>query len=341
MSAADPPDEQPLVSLVLLAYNQEDYVTAAIEGALAQDYTNLEIILSDDRSADSTFEIIEAVARDYTGPHRVRLNRTPSNNGILGHLYNAVGVAQGELIVAAAGDDISMPNRVSALVKRWRESGADGLSSGWSVIDSAGRLLQPGGAPQRAAVEPADYFPSPGFTKIFGVTSAYARSVFSSIRLPDFPILTEDFFFTLMLSLQGRRIEYIAEPLVLYRVHAGALTHRGGGPVDYALEERKNQRLSGYAVLLLRYFDSCTAEGAGAAKVDLTALRSDIGFLEFQARWIEAPVLDRIRAARRARTWPQVKWILPRLFGVNFLVAQKRARDFFRDAIVSKLLRRG
>jgi cellulose synthase/poly-beta-1,6-N-acetylglucosamine synthase-like glycosyltransferase len=40
-------DNRPLVSFILLTYNQERFVNEAVEGALAQTYTPLEIIISD------------------------------------------------------------------------------------------------------------------------------------------------------------------------------------------------------------------------------------------------------------------------------------------------------
>ena len=48
----------PLMTMLLISYNQEKSIAAAIEGALAQDYQNLEIVISDDASADNTFSLI-------------------------------------------------------------------------------------------------------------------------------------------------------------------------------------------------------------------------------------------------------------------------------------------
>ena len=58
----------PLISFVLLAYKQEKYIREAVEGAFAQTYSPLEIILSDDASPDGTFEIIQEMAAAYQGP---------------------------------------------------------------------------------------------------------------------------------------------------------------------------------------------------------------------------------------------------------------------------------
>lgn len=49
--------DQPLVTFALFAYNQEQYIREAVEGAFSQTYKPLEIILSDDCSRDRTFEI--------------------------------------------------------------------------------------------------------------------------------------------------------------------------------------------------------------------------------------------------------------------------------------------
>lgn len=108
---------RPRVTLALFAYNQQAHVRAAVEGALAQDYDGpLEIILSDDGSPDATFAVMQEGARGYTGPHHVRLNRNDPNLGLSAHVNRVLAMAQGEIIVMAAGDDISLPTRVTDTV---------------------------------------------------------------------------------------------------------------------------------------------------------------------------------------------------------------------------------
>lgn len=109
--------DRPRVTLALFAYKQQAYVRSAVQGALAQDYEGpLEIILSDDTSPDATFTVMQKIARSYTGPHHVRLNRNDSNLGLCAHVNRVLAMAQGEIIVMAAGDDISLPSRVSETV---------------------------------------------------------------------------------------------------------------------------------------------------------------------------------------------------------------------------------
>lgn len=111
-----PADDRPLVTFALFAYNQEQFIREAVEGAFAQTYEPLEIILSDDRSSDRTFEIMQEMAAAYRGPHRVRVRRSEVNRGLLSHINDAATEFRGEIIVVAAGDDVSLPHRTSVSV---------------------------------------------------------------------------------------------------------------------------------------------------------------------------------------------------------------------------------
>lgn len=102
----------PLASFILIAYNQEMFIREALEGAFSQTYSPLEIILSDDASSDRTFEIMEEMVAEYSGPHQVKLNCNQKNLGLAHHVNYVSQLATGEILVLAAGDDISMPDRV-------------------------------------------------------------------------------------------------------------------------------------------------------------------------------------------------------------------------------------
>lgn len=57
----------PNVTMLLISYNPEDKIREAINGALAQDYPNLEIVISDDASTDNTFTVIESCLLGISG----------------------------------------------------------------------------------------------------------------------------------------------------------------------------------------------------------------------------------------------------------------------------------
>lgn len=106
-----PADPRQLITFALFAYNQEKYVREAVEGALAQTYSPLEIILSDDCSTDNTFLIMEETIRTYQGKHKVILRKNKVNKGLITHINIVVRLSRGNWIVIAAGDDVSLPER--------------------------------------------------------------------------------------------------------------------------------------------------------------------------------------------------------------------------------------
>jgi len=102
---------RPLITFSVTAFNQENFIREAIQGAFDQTYSPLEIILSDDCSEDSSFKIMNKMAESYQGPHKIVLNRNKNNLGIAAHTNKIINLANGEIIVFADGDDISMPER--------------------------------------------------------------------------------------------------------------------------------------------------------------------------------------------------------------------------------------
>lgn len=113
----------PVTSMILLACNQQSTARAAAESCLAQLGEPLEIVLSDDASGDGTFAELQAAAAAYRGPHHVRVRRNPVNLGIGAHYNQLLVETAGELLITAAGDDISVPHRAQSLRGAWEASG--------------------------------------------------------------------------------------------------------------------------------------------------------------------------------------------------------------------------
>lgn len=321
---------QPRVSLVLLGFNQQAFIAEGVRSAFAQDYPELEIVLSDHGSADGTFRIMSELAEAYSGPHRVVLNRSASPGGVLGHLRDAAAMASGGLIVMAAGDDVSLPHRVSRLVDAWQSSGAALIHSAAWPIDAAGRPLPP--IPWRPRFHDASsWFPDGGVTHVHGATAAYDRAVLEAVPPPDFPVFTEDLFLTLMFGLRGARSVRLDEPLVRYCIHPGAWTARGGLSPTIEAQEAAICERSHHTARLLRYAEAA-ANGCGIEsdripiRVDCDRLAADAAFHEAVARWYALSAGGRLAALRHVRRREQLRWMLPRLLGMAPLTALKRLR---------------
>jgi len=99
----------PLVSILVSNYNYGDFVAAAIESALAQTYTNCEIIVVDDGSTDSSREIINQFAG--------RIIPVFKTNGGQASAFNAgFARARGTIICFLDSDDLFLPTKVEQVV---------------------------------------------------------------------------------------------------------------------------------------------------------------------------------------------------------------------------------
>ena len=212
--------DRPLVTFALFAYNQENYIREAVEGAFAQTYEPLEIILSDDCSTDRTFDIMKEMAANYDGPHDVITRRNFQNLGTAMHVQGVADTMTGKLMVVAAGDDISLPHRVSRVVTHWTENGrcAVMLHSEAKVFfndDIDDLKAQPLREPDLHLVD-LDWYLRNQRNPTRAPTAAYAAELFN-----DFPPLIggsviEDapLFYR---SILCGHIQSIPEPLILYR----------------------------------------------------------------------------------------------------------------------------
>jgi glycosyltransferase involved in cell wall biosynthesis len=108
----------PLVTIGLPVYNGASRVARALESLLAQDYANLEIVVSDNGSTDGTQLICEDFSRR---DGRIRYHRSGRNMGWSWNFNRVFELGKGEYFMWAAHDDIRHPTFVSACVRRLQE----------------------------------------------------------------------------------------------------------------------------------------------------------------------------------------------------------------------------
>jgi len=104
----------PLVSIGVPVHNEERHLAAALSSLLAQDYENLEIIISDNASTDATPGICaEFAARD----DRITYHRNESNLGAVANFNRAFEISNGEYFTWASGHDLRDSTYLSQCMK--------------------------------------------------------------------------------------------------------------------------------------------------------------------------------------------------------------------------------
>src|SRR5678815_5107839 len=99
----------PLVSVIVIFLDEEQFIREAIESVFTQTYHHWELILVDDGSMDSSTSIARSYAREH--PERVRYieHRAHQNRGMSTSRNLGISNANGEYIAFLDGDDIWLP----------------------------------------------------------------------------------------------------------------------------------------------------------------------------------------------------------------------------------------
>jgi len=224
-TSEEPVADNLIVTLVVFAYNQERFIEDACRAALEQTYSPLEIIFSDDYSSDQTFELIKSVTKNYCGPHQIVLNRNPHNFGLIGHVNKLFEMSSGDLIVVAAGDDISLPDRVECLADAFNQSERKALvihSCATKINDlniDIGIFVPPVAGRIMTNNELAD-----SGSLYIGATAAWNKVLYNEFGPIVFKDAYEDLVFGFRALIKNSLV-YVDKPLVRYREGVGISTH--------------------------------------------------------------------------------------------------------------------
>lgn len=310
-------------TIILLAYNQASYIDEAVDSLFHQDYNNLQVILSDDKSSDQTFDIIKAKAKEYDGPHQILVNQTTGGKGIFNHLLDALAKATGDLIVIAAGDDISYPRRVSELMEAWSGSSAAAIFSSWRRIDASGKYLGKGRIESTRDVHVDAYFRRRNLPIAAGTTAAYSAEFLRSVPRPEIEIWAEDRFLSLIALAQDRQILSLDNDLVGYRQNPNALSNMGG-MIDTDLLKRRNRFYYGQMVHLLDEFVRIHASFGFPISIDRRAVAKDQAWYKARSLWFDLSFTNRLKAMITQFSIDRFQWGIPRLLGESTLYRIKR-----------------
>lgn len=105
-----------MISVIVLTYNQEQYITQALDGILMQKIdVPFEIIIGNDASTDHTEDICKRYLAEY--PDRIRLISNVTNKGLVRNFIDVLKECRGDFIALCDGDDYWIDNH--KLLKQW------------------------------------------------------------------------------------------------------------------------------------------------------------------------------------------------------------------------------
>lgn len=126
----------PLVSVVVSCYNHEKYIEECILSILNQDYSNIELLVVDDGSSDTSVDVINRLKEKYNFYFQAQ-----DNKGLTKTLNETIAKSKGEYIVPFGSDDVMLPHRISTQVEYMKGKPEVGICGGnIELIDSNGSL---------------------------------------------------------------------------------------------------------------------------------------------------------------------------------------------------------
>ncbi|MBJ6137695.1 glycosyltransferase family 2 protein [Marinobacter litoralis] len=103
--------DEPLVSIIIAAYNASEFITETLDSVFSQSYKNLEVIVVDDGSTDNTAEIVKNYGTNIIYIHQ------PNSGSCAGPRNHGLEYATGELVNFFDADDIMLPEKIETQVK--------------------------------------------------------------------------------------------------------------------------------------------------------------------------------------------------------------------------------
>ena len=129
------------VTVAIATYNMANYLTAAIDSALAQDQDDVEIVVVDDGSTDDTREVVSRYGRKVRYAYQ-------ENAGVANTYNRALELAKGDYVHFLDADDVLTPSVLRRLAALLDESPSAGLAHGEAlVMDAGGKVCGTRAAP--------------------------------------------------------------------------------------------------------------------------------------------------------------------------------------------------
>ncbi|MFF1644131.1 glycosyltransferase family 2 protein [Streptomyces sp. NPDC058240] len=235
----------PLVSVVMPVYNSAATLGTAVRSVLSQTHSDLELLVTDDKSSDGSMDLLMEFARQ---DKRVLPESAPEQGGA-GRARNlAIERARGDYVAFLDSDDMWLPEKTERQIEFAAAGSAPLTFTSYFKMDAdyegEGIDFIPNGRVVRAR-EYVDYRAMLVRDHIGALTAMYDRTVLGTRLMPEMR-KRQDYALWLSIMRDGADARGLPEPLAVYRSHqAGSLSSNKLSLVRYNWElYREHEELS-------------------------------------------------------------------------------------------------
>ena len=234
-----------MVSIVMPAYNAQDYIQEAIQSVLQQTYTEWELLVIDDASSDRTAEIVNQLVRKDSRVHYIK---NKANIGAAESRNRGVELAEGQWIAFLDSDDCWHPDKLKRQLDLAEKHRAEFVFSGSAFMNKDGRRLEY----YLAVPEQISYSQLLKQNIISCSSVLIKKSLIADFPMKHAEDMHEDFAVWLQI-LKNRNLQAfgINEPLLIYRITAAS---KSGNKIRAARMTYRVYRYLGLSVFEAIYY---------------------------------------------------------------------------------------
>lgn len=210
-----------MVSIIVPVYNIQEYLSACIDSIISQTYPDIEVILVNDGSQDSSGQICdEYVARD----RRVKVIHK-ENGGVSSARNSGLVDAVGEWIMYVDGDDWIEPNMLELLVGSAESNNADIVIGDFKMVSDKSAKVYSSVEWEDDKVRSLNRYIASVWTAAWG--AIIKRSLFETYNIssPSDITFCEDFHLMVRLCFFANKIVHVNIPLYNYRQRGSSVMH--------------------------------------------------------------------------------------------------------------------
>lgn len=207
---------KPLISICMATYNGAKYLKKQLESIAALTYPNIELIVSDDGSTDSTLKLLQ----DFKPNFPYQILRNSGRHGVVGNFLSAISRARGKYIAMADQDDIWEPRKLEILLDRIDDF--DLVHGRVKVIDKYGNLHpmeymhNTYEADKTCLYRPIHFIEE---NPILGCTTLMQADFAKRVLSVPSNFIYHDWWFALSAICIGNGVCYVDTPVIKYRQH--------------------------------------------------------------------------------------------------------------------------
>jgi glycosyltransferase involved in cell wall biosynthesis len=219
----------PLITIICLCYNHEDYVVESLNSVINQSYPSIELLIVDDCSTDSSKKIITTWLEKNP---KIQFIANETNLGNTKSFNKALKLAKGEYVIDLAADDRLFPNCVALQIEAFKNSGCTNLGVVYGNVEL---ILENGSFDsyyfpvneQKNVIEnriTGDIYQSilSGGNSICSVSAMIKKTVFDHLQGYDETLAYEDLDFWIRAS-RLYEFDFIDKPLIQKRIVTNSL----------------------------------------------------------------------------------------------------------------------